>query len=257
MDIEMDPANDLFQLSDPEADEDEPVEEIYHLTLQHFYPARSVALLQRSMGLPLDPPWEPPPQELKKFEVSYSRHDELGAAGSLRNYIILGCRPTYPFTVISFVRQRTDNPYDVWHWVYPQGPYPTATGSIVHWDVDIAKELLHPRLPPTPSTLPQESAYNRVTDNMVLTLMCSAWDLRRDEFVQISMWTDPEGQDKRGYALSYGEVTGGIRTTAREGTTICLCGCGMSAKEDVHIKFTVPSAIVFWFPYQKKVIPEI
>ncbi|KAK6339006.1 hypothetical protein TWF696_009802 [Orbilia brochopaga] len=267
--MDIDPADDLFVQKPPgapadgegdedNADDDVEVEEIYHLTHRHFYPNFNCGLLERSMGVtpqePLAPPHSTSP-ELIWFEVDFLKHHSTDA-GSLRNYIILGTRPTFPHTVVTFLRHIIKNPLEGdtgWHYPAPQPPYSTAPGSVVHWIVDIPNM----KLTPCPLSGPPRRAVRstNVIGDLVMLSANSAWDIQRDEFAQAIAWSNIATEENSVFEVRYGEQGGSFELKKLVEATACLCGCGMAKKEDVHIKISLKSGMIFWFPYQVKEIP--
>ncbi|KAK6520344.1 hypothetical protein TWF506_000618 [Arthrobotrys conoides] len=236
-------------------DMDEPIEEIYHLTLSHFYSSQCVSLLQRSMGELLDKPLAQSKgnRNLKPFVLNFNRQDQVKEAGSLRNYIILGCRPTYPFALVTFLRQVQFNPFDLWQYDFPEPPYPTNPASILYWDLDVDKQLLKPRLPVGPQ---QPVASTRPIIDLDLLRIHSAWDIQRDQLVQIVVWCNSTGLENRVFELRYGDEVGSLEILKDLEAYMCFCGCGLGVKEDAQVKIFLKSGMLFWFPYEKKTIPE-
>lgn len=240
---------------DTTADLDEPIEEIYHLTLNHFYPSQCVSLLQRSMGTLPDKPLVQSKgnKTPKPFFLNFNRQDQVKEAGSLRNYIILGSRPTYPFALITFLRQVRYNPFDPWQYDFPEPPYPTNPASILYWDLDVDTQLLKPRLPVEPQ---QPVASTRPTIDLDLMRIHSAWDIQRDQLVQTVVWCNSTGLENRVFELRYGDEVGSLEILKELEAYVCFCGCGLGVKEDVHVKIFLKSGMLFWFPYEKKTIPK-
>ncbi|KAK6340459.1 hypothetical protein TWF730_002212 [Orbilia blumenaviensis] len=240
---------------DSNMDMDEPIEEIYHLTLNHFYPEQCVSLLQRSMGITLDRPLVGPTgnRAPRPFVLNFNRQDQVKEAGSLRNYIILGSRPTYPFALITFLRQVRYNPFDPWQYDFPEAPYPTQPASILYWDLDVDMQLLKPRLPVEPQQLLPAP---RPSIDLDLMRIHSAWDIQRDELVQTVVWCNSNGLENRVFELRYGSEVGKLEILKELEAYVCFCGCGIGLKEDVHVKVFLKSGVIFWFPYEKKTILE-
>ncbi|KAJ6264371.1 LOW QUALITY PROTEIN: hypothetical protein Dda_0517 [Drechslerella dactyloides] len=242
-------------------DEDEGIEEIFHLTLRDFYPALNVGLLQRSMGIPIDIPLAPPStgNDLEPFVFPFSRHNRTSNAGSLRNYVygkILGTRPTWPYTLITFLRQIEDNPPFVpWPHRLPVPPFPTTPATVIHWDIDKANTLLHPRQPLAPPRQPVGSS--QLIVELDLLRVNSAWDLQRDQLVQAISWCNAVGDPNRILELRYGDALGSFEEETNRDAFVCLCGCGMGRREDVHFKISVMGAVYIWFPYQRKPLPPV
>ncbi|KAK6345031.1 hypothetical protein TWF718_006971 [Orbilia javanica] len=236
-------------------DLDEPTEEIYHLTLNHFYPKQCISLLQRSMGTLLDQPLDQPKEDriLEPFVLNFNRQDQVKEAGSLRNYIILGSRPTYPFALITFLRQVRHNPFDLWQYDLPEPPYPTDPASILYWDLDIETQLLKPRLP---VGLRQPAASIRPMIDLDLMRIHSSWDIQRDQLVQMVVWCNSTGLENRVFELRYGNEAGSLEILKDLEAYVCFCSCGLGVKEDAHVKIFLKSGMLFWFPYEKKTIPE-
>ncbi|KAK6496564.1 hypothetical protein TWF481_001564 [Arthrobotrys musiformis] len=240
---------------DISTDADEPIEEIYHLTLSHFYPSQCVSLLQRSMGIALDSPLvqSKAKRSPKPFVLNFNRQDQVKGAGSLRNYIILGSRPTYPFALITFLRQVRYNPFDPWQYDLPEPPYPADPASILYWDLDVNTQLLIPR---HPAGGQQPVASRRPIADLDLMRIHSAWDIQRDEFVQTIVWCNSTGLENRIFELRYGNEVGSVEILKDLEAYVCFCGCGLGVKEDAHVKIFLKSGMIFWFPYEKKKIPE-
>ncbi|EPS43193.1 hypothetical protein H072_2841 [Dactylellina haptotyla CBS 200.50] len=266
--MDVSPSKDLFRLkrragvSPNDADIDcsglefdEPVEEIYHLTLNHFYPSQSVSLLRRSMGLPVDETLYFPKElrNLQPFVLNFNRQDQVTQAGSLRNYIIMGSRPTNPYTVITVLRQPPNNPFDLWQYELPQPPFPTAPASVLHWDADTEAQLLIPRLPTTLKLSPTSS---RAVIDLDMMRVYIAWDIQRDELVQAVIWCNASGIENRVFELRYGDKIGSLEMLKDLEAFICFCGCGMLAKNNIHVKLSLKSGILFWFPYEQRSIPK-
>ncbi|KAK6539560.1 hypothetical protein TWF694_009771 [Orbilia ellipsospora] len=264
----VEPQDDANSSSDDDSDVDFQIEESYHRPLEYFYPRFSVRLLQRSMGIPLEEPLVEPkdqqnPNNRTQFVVNFNRQDSVVQAGSLRNYIILGSRPTYPYTIVSLLRQITNNPFDPWPYRLPESPFSAVPGSIVHWDIDAEAQLLRPREPPliqgTDSFTPLFFA-TPISRNPNLDLMrveC-AWDIERDKLVQALVWSDPDSNDgeNRIFEVRYGDEIGCLPVNKGLVPFICFCGCGMMRKEDAHVRIALRSGVLFWFPYEIKSIPE-
>ncbi|KAK6522519.1 hypothetical protein TWF281_001962 [Arthrobotrys megalospora] len=222
---------------DSSMDVDEPIEEIYHLTLNHFYPNQCVSLLQRSMGIPLDKPlvqpkWNKTP---KQFILNFNRQDQVKEAGSLRNYIV------------------RYNPFDPWQYDLPEPPFPTNPASILYWDLDTDAQLLRPRLPAEPQ---QPVAFARPIIDLDLMRIHSAWDIQRDELVQTVVWCNATGLENRVFELRYGDEVGSLEILKDLEAYVCFCGCGIWVKKDTHVKIFLKSGMLFWFPYDKKTILE-